>query len=164
MRFYAALTIAFFYAAISYAQGWETVKYDQEFKSVNFGSLTYNLETYNTSPDGSHQGQIIKIEEKTNLYALIEKMVRSKEVQCYRERKNRDLTNQPELTKLRFATYESLTGCDDVIRQYVKVEVGGKSMFLIHQDEFDKIMTQYLNGKHKQVCQKFLYATVLPAY
>jgi hypothetical protein len=134
----------------------------QTTKKATYGSNTYDVAI--TEAGGGGQFQRITLQGNENLYALIVKMIKDKTISSYKPVSETKLAKTPSKINLEFVTWQGYSACETVTREYVSVNIDGKSQFLLHKDQFDKVAAIYQNGKHKTMFSKFLYDTNITRY
>ena len=131
------------------------LSFGQDSKTVLYGSQSYIVHL--SANYIGNDFKSIEITEEINFYAFIVKMIKDKEIDVYKtvdEGATKKVSND---VSLNFVTREGYNACQSLPRKYVSLTIDDEIMFLIHQDEFDKVMMNFMSSKHLQLCQKFLY-------
>ena len=77
----------------------------QTIKPIKFGKQTYDVKY--TKANGGGEFQLVTLEEESNLYELIVKMIQSKEIACYEAVSEKTLLLKPAELTLSYVTYEA---------------------------------------------------------
>lgn len=135
----------------------------QNGEQITFGDQSYEI--VKSKPYGSG-GEFQKdlLTSKENLLFIIADQVKTNQIETYDQPDPLLFQEDIQSIELEFVTYQGFNACKTVTCEYVSVNINGKSVCLIHQDEFEKVVALFEAGKHQSLFKDFLYETSIKKY